>query len=234
PSDVVIANYAGTEHPALIERPPGDAIGGTHLIMTTPMPALASTTRRWNQLFSGAEAWPAFLLIRDLVESLVHGDQGEHILHVGQSTRIQIDAAQPDRDTDNARAARAQLFPPAGPPTPLTAITGSVTLTQLDAPGTYWLKAPGATTGVSVNVSSEDTDLSRIDDAILEPWLGKDQYTLVRTYEGIRQAEGKGQPTRSLYPAILLLMLAAFVLEQLLSNRFYAPALGTQKPVATA
>ncbi len=76
PGDTVIIGYAGSDHPALLERTSevrdGEtaiARGGTHLILTTPMPALANATRGWNQLFAGVDAWPAFLLLRDMVDS---------------------------------------------------------------------------------------------------------------------------------------------------------------------
>ncbi len=236
-SDLVIARYAGTAHPALIERNPvvdRDSTSprtGSHLIFTTPLPALADSTRSWNRLFSGSDAWPAFLLIRDMVDSLVHRDQGFHNIQVGESTRIPIDFSnQPDAN-EKELSTRVQLFGPTGQPLPLVAEEQGVTLSQLVAPGTYWLRTTGNETGVSVNLHSTDTDLSRMDPAKLDELLGKDQYTLVHNRDEIRQAEGRGQPTRSLYATTLMLMMIAFVAEQILSNRFYASRAITPKSV---
>ena len=232
--DVVIARYAGTDHAAVIERmaAPGTSepiSNGVHMIVTTPLPALAETTRGWNRLFSGADAWPAFLLVRDIVDSLVNRDQGQHNLFVGESTRLSL------RD-DSAEAAalqneetRVQMFPPRGAPIPLVTSGGMLTVSQVAEPGTYWLRSTNRSTGLSVNLASRELNLSRIDPILLDDWLGKDQYLVVRNRDEIRQATGKGQPTRSLYPAILMLLLGAFVLEQVIANRFYATrAAGTK------
>jgi len=228
-SDTVIARYAGTDHPAILQRQATasqDAAPlserGVHLICTTPLPALSESTRSWNQLFSGADAWPAFLLIRDMIDSLVYQDRSIQNLLVGQSTRIAIDPGSQTAETVDASVKRVQLFSPHEPPIPVMAESGVVTLSQLTSPGTYWLKTAGAGTGVSVNLSESESDLSRIDPSQFEDWLGDDNYSFVRSREEIRQAEGRGQPTRSLYATALMLVLAAFVLEQILSNRFYA------------
>ncbi len=247
PADTVIIEYAGSDHPALLERTTevrdGETVvsrGGTHLILTTPLPALAVATRSWNQLFAGADVWPAWLLIRDMVDSLVHRDQGQQNLLIGQSTRLVIsqppgdEAAEQPGQAVRPSAARIQLFAPVGPPIPLLTDNGAVTLSQLDSPGTYWLKSSGNATGVSVNLTDASTDLSRIDPALLDDWLGKEQYTLVHSHAEVRQAQGRGQATRSLYAPLLLLMLAAFVFEQLLSNRFYASRVTTAKRAVAA
>jgi hypothetical protein len=241
PDDVVIARYAGTDHPALIERSvhrgddeSGVSPGGSHLIFTTPMPALAKTTRPWNELFAGTEAWPAFLLIRDMIDSLAHRDSGTHNLLIGQSTQIPIVSRSIESSEDTSGITRNQLFPPTGPPIPVMAENGLVTLTQLDALGTYWVRSAGGTTGVSANLPPAEFMLDRIDPLVLDDWLGKDSFTIVRSTEEIRQAEGRGQPTRSLSPTLLLLLLGAFVLEQILSNRFYASRASSTRAVAAA
>jgi len=230
--DLVIAKYSGTEHPFIVQRQ-GSTSGGTHLIVTTPMPALTPATRSWNQLFSGADAWPAFLLVRDLVQSVVYRDEGSHNVLVGQSTRIIVPS---DTDRSPSRIAggqtsRAQLFLPTGPPLPLSIDGGVAALNQLSEIGTYWIRTEAGGTGVSVNLSPQATDLTRIAPALLDDWLGSDNYSLVKTHDEIRQAEGRGQPTRSLYSTAILLMLTAFVLEQVLANRFYASRADAPKAI---
>jgi hypothetical protein len=113
--DLVVMRYSGTDHAALIHRrgrfntasdPLGDtgsrgqAAGsqqqpapGSHLILTTPLPALAGPARLWNELFSGSDAWPAFLLLRQMVQSLVNQDRGTHNLLITDLPSIPIGAA---------------------------------------------------------------------------------------------------------------------------------------------
>jgi hypothetical protein len=234
--DLIIARYAGTDHPALIERTSSKDANqaGVHFIVTTPLPALATATRGWNRLFSGADAWPAFLLTRNLVDAMVNRGQGNRNLLVGQSTRLTLGDELVSNDVSNSSGVRLQMFPPTGPPVPLLATGGSVTLAQLDAPGTYWLRAQGSSTGVSVNLVPEELELSRIDTKRLSEWMEPEQYTIAKSRDEVRQAAGKGQPTRSLYPAVLLLLLAAFVTEQIIANRFYAARRLSAKTAATS
>ncbi len=230
PNDQVIVQYAGTGHAAIFRRSVGD---GSLLVMTTPLPALVPSTRAWNRLFAGSNAWPAFMLVRDMVDAMVWRQSGGHNLLAGQSTRVLFDSNAGKADPVEARA---QMFPPIGPPVPMRVDGGAITVTDVDAPGVHWLRTSGATSGFSVNLPNEDTDLTRIDPSVLDNWLGSGQYNLVHNVDEVRQAEGRGQPTRSLYAVILLGMMAAFVLEQLLANRFYAARSGNASaapPIAT-
>jgi len=114
-----------------------------------------------------------------------------------------------------------QIFPPVGPPIPLRTSGPIARIGNVENAGTYWLRGAGVTTGFSVNLLPNQTDLTRLDVAKLDQWFGGQQYDLVRNREQLRQAEGRGAPTRPLYAWILFLMAGAFVLEQVLSNRFY-------------
>lgn len=248
--DLVIMRYAGTDHPALVQRlasgeaaEPGisrGAGGGSHLILTTPLPALVGPARAWNELFSGSDAWPAFLLLRGMVQSLVEQGRGTHNLMISDLPSIPIArSAEPANNSDTpddseARATAAtggsetlqdvpvQMFPPRGPAVPLRASGELVTIGNVDWPGTYWLRSPDGQTGFSINLLPGQTDLSRIDPEQLDRWLGAENYDLVRDREALREAEGRGEPTRPLYSWILMIMAAALVLEQILANRFYA------------
>ncbi len=255
--DAVIMRYAGTDHPALIQRLPAvdaadagageAAAAGAHLILTTPLPALVGPARAWNELFSGSDAWPAFLLLRGMVQSLVEQGRGTHTLLISDLPSIPITASQPTGDADapagdsgdggdGTAASQAgaaggsetlqdvpvQMFPPRGPAVPLRASGNLVTIGNVDWPGTYWLRSPGSQTGFSINLLPGQTDLTRVDLEQLDLWLGAENYDLVRDREEIREAEGRGEPTRPLYSWILLIMAAALVLEQIIANRFYA------------
>jgi len=221
--DSVVIRYAGTDHPALIDRR-SDTNGGhngssgAHLILTTPLPALAGPARLWNDLFSGTDAWPAFLLVREMVQSLIDAEKGTHNVFIGDLPTI------PLLDLTVAGDVPMQMFPPVGPAVPLRTSGSVATVGNVEHPGTYWLRAAGQTTGFSVNLPDGITSLQRIDPALLETWLGTEQYDLAHNRDELRQAQGRGEPTRPLYGWILLLMASAFVLEQILSNRFYRSA----------
>lgn len=263
PGDTVVMRYAGTDHPALIDRrgtgeisvsSVGDA-GGLHLILTTPLPALAGPSRGWNDLFAGADAWPAFLLVREMMQSLIDAQRGTFNLLITDLPSIPVDQQESWRSeppafdsavtSDTAAVAATsdsadvlpvtitggdrpkdtdrvfQMFPPVGPPVPLRTSGPIARIGNVEEAGTYWLRGAGVTTGFSVNLLPQQTDLTRIDAAKLDQWFGSEQYDLVRNREQLRQAEGRGAPTRPLYAWILFLMAGAFVLEQVLSNRFY-------------
>lgn len=238
--DIVVIRYAGTDHPALIDR------GGNHLIFTTPMPALVGPARGWNDLFTGSDAWPAFLLIRELVQSLVEQDRGLRNLLVADLPSLRIasnestqesltspDSQQTERDpaeppvADRSEPEPAtleqvfQLFPPGGPVTPLRARDSWLTIGNVDRPGTYWIRGAGVQTGFSVNLRPGETELTRLDPSRLDDWLGVDRYDLFSDRQSLGRAEGNDQPTQSLYGWWLLLLCGAMVIEQIIANRFY-------------
>ena len=70
PTDSVLMQYAGTSHPALVERTfasDGNSNSGRLLVLSTPLPALSPKTSSWNSLF-GSDPWPAWLLSRQSIE----------------------------------------------------------------------------------------------------------------------------------------------------------------------
>lgn len=210
--DVVVMRYAGGEHPALVAR------GGNHLIMTTPLPALVAPSRSWNELFAGSDAWPAFLLIRELVRALVDTDRGARNVTITDLPTIRLDDSAAE---EGGQEFTLQMFPPRGPAVPLRASDTLITVGGLEWPGTYWLRGTGVTTGFSANLLAGQTALARLDPQLLDDWIGAERFDLVRDRQGLRQAEGRGDPTRPLYGWLLLVMVAAFSIEQLLANRFY-------------
>lgn len=257
--DTIVMRYAGTDHPALVERRANrDSAsanapdnGGIHLILTTPLPALAGQSRGWNDLFAGTDAWPAFLLVREMMQSLIDAQRGTHNLLITDLPSIpvvdlgRVNAPLAQADSPAAPADRSpvvdqsfQMFPPTGPPVPLRTSGPIAAIGNVETPGTYWLRGAGTTTGFSVNLLPNQTDLTRIDPTKLQDWLGAEQYDLVRNRDELREAEGRGAPTRPLYGWILLLMAGAFVMEQVLSNRFYrsgrTAATGQAKPAAAS
>jgi len=234
--DTVVIRYAGTEHPALLQR------GSNHLILTTPLPALVEPARAWNELFAGTDAWPAFLLTRGMIQSLADQGWGARNLMITDVPRFRISpqgtntlntssvgspAGQasvidasivPSESTGDLRV---QMFPPRGPVVPLRARDSWLTVGGVDWPGTYWIRGEGLITGFSINLMPAQTDLSRLDPALFDAWLGPERYDLVRERDALLRVQDGGDPTRPLYGWLLVLGIAAFALEQVIANRFY-------------
>ena len=229
-ADKVLIRYAGTSHPALVERTfvsiddRGET--GRSLVLSTPLPALSAPTRSWNDLF-GSDPWPAWLLCRQAIEYLA--GRGDNVLMplVGQSVSLPLGEAAA---SDSRR--RVQLFPP-GEASPVPLEIGSnaerVTLGDIAHSGTYWLRGVASNAGFSANLRPEAIDLERIDLGELDSIFGPEGYNLARNREEIEFAENRASQRVSLHSPAILLALAAFVLEQILSNRFYR---GRKKPIA--
>jgi hypothetical protein len=294
-TDNVLARFAGTGHAAVSERTEGD---GRIVTVATPMPALANTTRGWNELFSGQDAWPAFVMVRQIVEQLTGRDRQPASAPVGQPYPLPLPtprspaereptsdgrnpgterrAASPpprsgdsglaggsqpagtgpgvgtppepgetrtpdDRDAEAVRATiRYQLFPPGDrAPVPLIVDASDevVTITDVPAAGTYWLRGSRLKAGFSANLDPAATRLSRIGPAALDEWFGSDAYDRINDRDQINLESGDATASVSLHSPAILLVLIVFLLEQILGNRFYrgaAPAGGARRREAVA
>jgi hypothetical protein len=146
---------------------------------------------------------------------------------VGQTVSLPLGEAVAD---DSRR--RIQLFPPGeASPVPLEIAPNAerVTFGDTARSGTYWLRGLGSHAGFSANLPPEAIELERIDRVELDSILGPEGYTLARNREEIEFAENRASQRVSLHSPAILLALAAFVLEQILSNRFYR---GRAQPIA--
>lgn len=248
-ADRVLARFAGTGHPAIVERRVGE---GSVLVIATPVPALSDRTRRWNELFTASDSWPAFVLVRQITETMsgrseVAADTTVGQPHLARLTRREEPASSTaDANAADADAAavgesgagesgageeadstkgRVQLFVPGDRmPVPLRVAgddASRVTVRDVPEAGTYWIRGTGWKGGFSANLDQESTSLSRVDPAGLDLWFGPDGYELASTREAIELAEAEGTASVSLRSPAMLLAAILFVLEQLLGNRFY-------------
>ncbi|NNJ26465.1 BatA domain-containing protein [Alienimonas chondri] len=111
-------------------------------------------------------------------------------------------------------------------------------VTGADAPGHYSLAlpptgdAPGGLLGAfSVNLPEPESDLTVITTDELDARLGEDRYTLSRTAEELDLTTVRGRLGEEMFPYLLALLVAVFVGELIVGNRFYeseqgAPASG--------
>ncbi|GAA5505358.1 hypothetical protein Rcae01_00802 [Novipirellula caenicola] len=156
PQDTVklrrLAQFAGTEHASLVELTNVDAnTPGRVVMMTTPLPALANTTRRWNELFSGTDAWPAFLLVRELADYLTQRSAGLRDSLVGQPHTITlVDSDATIVDSDMASGGRGDNASPLvndSAPTTAAAKPAGERLTRR-----YQLYPPGDDSSIPIDV----------------------------------------------------------------------------------
>tara|TARA_R110002073_G_scaffold35970_2_gene104832 strand:+ start:4042 stop:6537 length:2496 start_codon:yes stop_codon:yes gene_type:complete len=245
-----LAQFAGTEHASIVEVANEDAETSRRVVMmTTPLPALANATRRWNELFSGTDAWPAFLLVRELADYLTERSAGLRDTLVGQPHTItltssdasaatsgipEVTASSSTKEADSQTAPakpagerltrRYQLYPPGDTssiPIDVDIDSQRFTMTNINSPGTYWVRGPGLNTGFSANIADNATRLARINPESLVNSLGSEHVQLVTDREEIDLRGDQDNQRVSLHSPAMLLALVVFLLEQILGNRFY-------------
>lgn len=225
-NDRVLIGFAGTEHPALVERVVSDAEAkttGRVLVLTTPIPALVKPARVWNDLY-GIDPWPAWLLTRQTVEYLTGRASPRRMTQTGSRPLVSLGESI---QTDQLVPERLQLFrPAAGTPTPIDIPPGAtmVPITEISRSGVYWIRGLQTGAGLSANLNDDALSLERISPAQLDLVFGADQYGLATDRDEIEFAESKAAQRVSLQAPAMLLALAVFLLEQILGNRFYRRA----------
>lgn len=224
PADQVIARFAGNDHPAVVIRQSQDESSGAVsriVVIATPLPALVEPAASWNRLFKG-EPWPAFVLTRQSLGWLA-GRRGDPLsTMVGRPITVPLDTFRKDAETRAAQ--RLQLFVPGrSTTTPLETGAGAsgVTIPSVEQPGIYWIKGADPNLGFSANASEETLSLGRVDPATLDQVFGTDSYRLVEDAEEIELSDRLAKQRVSLTSPAMLVAFIVFLIEQLLSNRFY-------------
>ncbi len=219
--DFVLIRYAGTEHPAVLLRQVdrgGENQIGQWVIITTPLPDVGDQSKQWNELF-GANPWPAFILVRQIVETITRRSNQSLMQPVGQPQvlpLVPVQSIEPSR--------RLQLFPPGkSTPVPINVATAAkkVAIGDVAKSGTYWLRGAGENAGFSANLATDAELTQRVDHTSLDHWLGVDAYQVVSQEDEIEMASAQAAQRVSLRSPIMLLALAIFLLELILGNRFY-------------
>jgi hypothetical protein len=115
------------------------------------------------------------------------------------------------------------------PPTTINTIKselgrGHVRYRFTDYPGQYRMKGveDPVLRGFSVNLSDATTDLTRVELDNLDTVLGVDRYQMATQRNEIQRQQGTTRRGQEFYPLLMLMMLVAFAVEYLLSNRFYS------------
>ena len=204
----------GNEHPAIVERP---LDAGRIVVMTTPItePARPRGWSPWNAL-AGADDWPRFMLLNQLVDYLVASGGLRLNFTAGEEIVLPND---PESDPQ-----RYQLFTPENELLDVTAQESEISLRFAQQPGTYRLKGSRGeivARGFSVNAPAEATDLRRLETDTLDELLGEERYQLASDPQQLRRVQGQQRAGRQFYPFLIVAVALVFGLEHLLSNRFY-------------
>lgn len=211
----MIAAYSDRK-PAVVETSLGS---GRVLLFTTPAsepPQRPGRLQVWNELWSGEDAWPWFVLVNESLRYVARLGEGRLNYATGATVVLQND---PQRHPTTYQA-----FTPNGQVQTVVAQDDAVTIRFNDRPGTYRLRGNAAgpvVRGFSSNLPTSATDLTRVPASELDALLGKDRYQLARSREEIHRVVGQQRVGQEMYPYIVLLLAAALALEQVLANRFY-------------
>jgi uncharacterized spore protein YtfJ len=206
----VVAMPFDNGEPALYEHGLGK---GTVLVLTTP---ISDSTRSWNELPTGENAWPYYVLANSMFAYLVDR-QGTRMNYYAGETAVLGNRA----DTDPQRY---QLFAPEGSPQEVAAHDGRLTVRFTEHLGAYRLKGYRETPvirGFAVNLPLTATKLDRIDAERLDETLGAGRYQLLKDVTDLERVVGKARQGPELFPFLIFLAAIVLAAEGLLANLFY-------------
>lgn len=204
--------------PALFERP---LRSGRAVTMTTPISDRPSRADTWNLLPAG-EAWPFLVVMNQLMLYLVGAGDEQFNYYPGQTAILRLG---PDARFSTYLVTTPQDLKL---PVPADEQQQQLAFTATDRPGNYRVQGGGEQGGVrlgfSVNLTPEQTRLTRTDPARLEEYFGASAFRLVRNQAQLDREVISGRVGRELFPALILILAVVLGLEQFLSNRFYKDA----------
>jgi hypothetical protein len=213
----VIVNYADG-HPALVERAVGE---GRVLLFTTGFDARQVNQRAWWNNYLESSFYP--VLVNQAIAYLI-GDAEEPNFNFvsGQAVTVPLPAEPrfPLYTLEGPGLAAAEAT------VPRAEDQKQLQITQAVVPGNYTVYDGNhqVTGGFSVNVRSEECQLSRDPDTVkkIETLLGPNTVLAVGHATSLRTAlQGHWRQPVELFPWLMIALLLALALENLLANKFY-------------
>jgi hypothetical protein len=191
---------------------------GRALVLTTPVsdPARLRGRQPWNELPTGDDAWPYFVLVNEMLRYLV--DAGGARLNY-----LAGEAAMLPNNRDKYPQ-RYQLFTPLDQPQDITSADGRIVVKFTEYPGAYRLKGfmgEPVVRGFAVNLPQTASELSRMPRETLDDMLGNGRYQFARSTDEIVVGVGEARLGREFYSFLIPLVALILALEHVLSNRFY-------------
>ncbi|MBN2023780.1 MAG: BatA and WFA domain-containing protein [Pirellulales bacterium] len=197
--------------PALVERSVGE---GRVLVLTTPVSDQAQA-KPWN-LLPVADAWPFFILTNQMMLYAARGADWRLNYYAGEPATVPLGIA-PSKKPYLVTAPGDVKFPLSADPA-----RNAITVTSTEAVGNYRIQSGGqADRGFSVNLTPEQTDLTRLDRAELDELLGPLSFRLARNQSQIERDVSTDRVGRELFPFLILLVAILLGAEHFVSNRFY-------------
>jgi hypothetical protein len=207
----------GNGKPAVVENRLGR---GNVLVMTTPISDPPGRQPgghpAWNDLATGEEAWPCFVLVYELMQYAVRSGQARLNLLAGETAVLPNDPTEyPERYT---------LFTPLDQPQDVLAREGRISVRFTDQPGAYRLRGQmhgPLVRGFAVNLSGDTSDLTRLPRERLDEILGRGRYKIARNQDEIDRVVGNDRIGSEFYPLLVTLLACVMGIEHVLANRFY-------------
>jgi hypothetical protein len=210
----VVSPYSDGQ-PAILERPLGR---GRVLTMTTPVSDSADEGA-WNLLPTGFEPWPFVMLTNEMLYYLVGSADSQLNYTAGQTATLRL---EPGMTTANYL-----LTTPEGEQVRRTANTteGVIVEPATEWVGNYRVQSGGLEGGLdrgfSVNLPSELTDLTRLEEGGLDGVFGGVKYQLARTQDELTHNRAFAQVGTEIFPLLALLLALFMGAEHALANLFY-------------
>lgn len=213
----VIAWYTyANKSPAILERVHGK---GRTVMVTTAVSRSASgdSGDEWNDL---PTRWSFLAFADQTMKYLSRQSQGNFHYICGEDAVIRLDSQNPVRDY-LLRKPNSQQLPGENSPAKSTLL-----IRKVDQLGHYrFLDAtPGSSfeRGFSVNPSPRESLLTPISTTQLDDILGKDRYSLGKTFDQLEKRGLGGRPIGiEVFPFLIFLLWLVFTGEHLAANRFY-------------
>ena len=209
-ASVVVALSDG--EPAILERPLGT---GRVLAMTTPIsdPPYGDP---WNLL---PTQWPFVILVNGMASYLVGSLDQTLNYSAGETAVLRL-------DPQNIRRSYAMNAPGDFEVRLIPDVSqNALIITSTDAVGNYRIAAGGTDDayrgGFSVNLASEQTDLTRADEEHLKSVFGDTTFRIARQRSELEGNVNRGRVGRELFPPLIVLLAFILAAEHLLANRFY-------------
>lgn len=206
----VIARFTDPRQgPALVERAVGQ---GRVLLLTTPL-----DRRGWNDL--PVVGWEFVGLVDQMVTYLGHEGRVNYNHIAGQEVVVPL---TPDMSSTRyllrkpgAQQLQVDISPKAR----------SLSIREIDQLGNYRvILGEGVSSqeqGFSIQADGRESLLDRISSSDLDDRLGAERYSLARTIENLRRNVQTGREGHEVFPFLGVLLLAIFLGEHFVANRFY-------------
>jgi len=197
--------------PALVEQQIGR---GNVLTFTSSISE--DRDEAWNQLLTGFDSWPFFVLSNQMAVYAVQGGSNRYNYTAG-------DLAVVEADGQYKTATHLLFTPSSNDPQEVIPDAGQISIPFTRALGTYRVRPSqgGPSTGFSVNLPPYATDMEKISEEELDEVLGARRYRLAKKKEQIVREQGKARLGVPLYPWMVIFVVVVFSLEHLFANRFY-------------